>query len=143
MREGFRFDVPLDTKRILQHFDTAHKVEFDIFERPSLSFQECNPGLHGNFEIEQHGQHRNTDDGGRTKAYPHLSAFNLPFVTVAFVSPPFCLEEVKNGGEGEVLATLWRREQIARLLQLLLLLWLRLLLNLLLLALGLLLPRDL
>ena len=81
------------------------------------------------------------------RAYPHFSAFNFPFVTVAFVSPPFCLEEVENRGKGEILATLGRREQIARLLELLLLLllllWLRLLLNLLLLALGLLLPRDL
>ena len=79
--------------------------------------------------------------GGWT--YPHLGAFDFPFVAVAFVSPPFGLEEMENGGESEVLATLGRREQIAGLLQLLLLLWLRLLLNLLLLTLGLLLPGDL
>jgi len=41
-------DVPFDTKRILQHFDSAHKVEFDIFEGPSLSFQKRNPSLCGN-----------------------------------------------------------------------------------------------
>ena len=45
-------DVPFDTKRILQHFDSAHKVEFDIFERPPLSFQKRNPSLRGGVEIE-------------------------------------------------------------------------------------------
>ena len=142
MQEGSQFDVPFDTKRILQHFDTAHKVEFDIFKRPSFSFQKCNPGLYRNLEVEHQDQRINNDDGGQTRAYPHLSAFNFPFITVAFVSPPFCLEEVENRREGEVLATLRRRKQIALLLQLLLL-WLRLLLNLLLLTLGLLLPGDL
>jgi hypothetical protein len=81
-------------------------------------------------------------DGGQTRAYPHLCAFNFPLIAVAFVPPPFCLEKVKNRREGEVLAALRRRKQIALLLQLLLL-WLRLLLNLLLLTLGLLLPGDL
>lgn len=92
---------------------------------------------HGNFKIGHQGE------DGRTRTYPHLSAFNFPFVSVALVSPPFCLEEVENRREGEVLATLGGREQISGLLQLLLLLWLRLLLNLLLLTLGLLLSRDL
>ena len=129
--------MPFDTKRILQHFDTAHEVELDIFKRSSLSFQKCNPGLQ---EIQDCGSGQSCWAG----TYPHFSAFNFPFVAVAFVSPPFCLEEMKNRREGEVLTTLGRREQIAGLLQLLLLLlWLRLLLNLLLLTLGLLLPRDL
>jgi len=143
MQEGSQFDVPFDTKRILQHFDTAHKVELDILERPSLSFQKSNPGLDRNFEVERRDQRTNSEDCGQTRAYPHLSAFDFPFITVAFVSPPFCLEEMENRREGEVLATLGRRKQIARLLQLLLLLLLWLLLNLLLLTLGLLLPRDL
>jgi len=93
VRRVTQFDVPFDTKRILQHFDTAHKVEFDIFKRPSLPFQKCNPGL---YEIEHQTNCMNINDGGRTRAYPHLSAFNFPFVTVAFVSSPFCLEEVEN-----------------------------------------------
>ena len=142
MQEGSQFDVPFDTKCILQHFDTAHKVELDILKRPSLSFQKRNPSLNRNFEVERRDQRTNIEDCGQTRAYPHLGAFDFPFITVAFVSSPFCLEEVKNRREGEVLATLGRRKQIARLLQLLLLL-LWLLLNLLLLTLGLLLPRDL
>jgi len=83
-------DVPFDAKRILQHFDSAHKVELDIFERPPLSFQKCDPGLHGSWRLSHQ------DEGGQTSAYPHLSAFDFPFVTVAFVSPPFCLKEVEN-----------------------------------------------
>ena len=142
MQEGSQFDVPFDTKCILQHFDTAHKVELDILKRPSLSFQKRNPSLNRNFEVERRDQRTNIEDCGQTRAYPHLGAFDFPFITVAFVSSPFCLEEVKNRREGEVLATLGRRKQIARLLQLLLLL-LWLLLNLLLLTLGLLLPRYL
>lgn len=53
MQEGSQFDVPFDTKCILQHFDTAHKVELDILKRPSLSFQKRNPSLNRNFEVER------------------------------------------------------------------------------------------
>ena len=98
------FDVPFDTERILQHFDTAHKVKLDIFKGSSLSFQKCNPSLHGSLKIGRQ------DKSGRTRTYPHLSAFNFPLVAVAFVSPPFRLKEVEDRRESEVLATLGRRE---------------------------------
>jgi len=62
-------------------------------------------------------------------AYPHFRPFNLPFIAVAFVFSPFCLEEVKNAGKREVLAVLGRRRgDITRLLATLLLLLLLLLL---------------
>jgi len=50
------------------------------------------------------------EGGYQQDADPHFGTFYLPFVSVAFVSPPFCLEVVENTGERVVLAVLgWRR----------------------------------
>jgi hypothetical protein len=55
--------------------------------------------------------------------HPHLCPLDLPFVSVTFVSSPFCLEEMKDAGEGKVLAVLRRRWRNIRILRTRLLLW--------------------
>ena len=37
------------------------------------------------------------DNENKRKTNPHLCTFNLPFISVAFVAPPFCLQVMKYG----------------------------------------------
>lgn len=52
---------------------------------------------------------RRAHDVSQQRTHPHLSPLDLPLVSVSFIPPPFCLEEVKDAGEREVLAALgWK-----------------------------------
>ena len=54
---------------------------------------------------------KKTDNGNKRTTNPHLCTFNLPFISVAFVASPFCLQVMKYGRKSEILSVLgrWRR----------------------------------
>ncbi len=57
----------------------------------------------------------------RGTTHSHLSPLDLPFVSVAFVSAPFGLQEVQHAREREVLSALWGQRDFGGLGALLLL----------------------
>lgn len=81
----------------------------------------CEPAkLHHEQKRDRHNKKLN--------AHPHFSPLDLPFITIAFIFPPFCLKKMKDARECKVLAVLRRwRWNIIRLLATLLLLLLLLL----------------
>lgn len=110
-------NAPLYSQSIFEHFDSPHKIELDIVERPSFALEEGDTCL---CDGANNGERRD-EDKARRRTHPHLCTLDLPLISVAFVSPPFGLKKVEDTREGKVLSAL-RWEGDLRLLWTLLLL---------------------
>ena len=106
--------MPFHPQGVLEHLDTPHEVELHILERPPLSLEQ------GYTRLRDMSIPTRKKDANVT--HPHLSAFDLPLISVALVSAPFCLQKVEHAAQGKVLAILgWREREALPVLRLALL----------------------